>query len=118
MTDIQKVRLLVNDSGSTVFTDAEIQGFLDLSNFYSGNDQIYMAAALGCDARATRAASTGGVRIGDYSTNKGASTEFLAASQRYRDIVLNTPAFAVVEENLSANNAGLIVYNYFLRTLP
>lgn len=118
MTDIEKVRLLANDVNSVVFTDAQIQAFLDLSSSFAGNDQIFFASALACDQRGAKAASTGGVKIGDYSTNKGASTEYAAAAQRYRDIVLNTPAWAIVEENLSEMNALIIIRNYILRTEP
>lgn len=46
-TDIGKVRLLIADTGATVFSDAEIQALLDMES-----QSVMLAAADGCDALA------------------------------------------------------------------
>lgn len=116
MTLIQQVRLLCDDQTSVIFTDAEVQTFLDLNSFYAGNDQVFMAAALACDQRAIGAASTSGLKIGDFSTNKGIVTDFQQAADKYRDFIMNQPAFAVAEENLSGFSELEIIRNFVLRT--
>lgn len=117
MTNIDKVRLLIGDQDVPQnFADADIQAFLDLSDVYAGNDQIFMAAALGCDQQAKVSAPNSGLKLGDYSTNKGITTDFQTAAQRYRDIVCNTPAFAIAEKNLSGFSELEIIRNYVLRT--
>lgn len=118
MTSNQKVRVLCNDTTSVIFTDDQIDAFIDLSSDYSGNDQIFFAAALALDTRAAKSASTGGLRLGDYMTNKGAATEYAAQAQRLRDVVNNTPAWYDVEENVSEMNALTILRNYILRSEP
>lgn len=119
MTATEKVRLLANDeSAPQQFTDDDIAAFLDLNSDYSGNDQIYMASALAYETKAGKSAKTSGFKLGDYSTNKGITADYQSAAQKLRDIVNNTPAFAVAEENLSTFNQLEIIRNYILRTEP
>lgn len=81
MTDIELVRLLIADTGSVQYTDAQIQAFLDLAD-----DDIYIAAALALEAWA--ASITGNAtaeKIGDYSYSKKESDNKLALAARYRE---------------------------------
>jgi len=95
MSDIDKVRLLIADTGSTQYTDAQIQAFLDM-----GGD-VYIAAALALEAWA--ASITGNAtaeKIGDYSYSKKESDNKLALAQRYRDTSGETPAMDWAEMDL------------------
>jgi len=80
MTDIQQVRLLIADTGSIQFTDAEIQIFLDLAG-----GSVLTAAGYALEAWA--ASVTGGLtseRIGDYSYSKKDAEEKLKLAMEYK----------------------------------
>lgn len=127
MTDIQKVRLLIGDQASAAFTDdADIQAFLDLWSIYAGtNDQLYMASYLALKslgAKLVIALRGGGssVKIGDFEFSNqvtGISKAFLDQAQGYYDLVMNTPAFAIAEENLSSFNELIIIDNFIYKHL-
>lgn len=122
MDSISAIRLLIADpSGADQdFSDAQVQEFLDLNAFYSGNDLLLMAAAMGCEAKAALlAGQASSVKIGDYTEQfKQNDTSLQAQADRYRKIVTDTPAFATVEENLSDMSALQIIRNFVLRTEP
>lgn len=124
MTDLQKVRLLIGDQLSAAFTDDEIQTFLDLRSAEAGyNDQFYMAAYLALKSLASKvsvALRSGGtsVKIGDFETSTdigNLSKAILEQAQGYYDLVMNTPAFAIAEENLSQFNELTIIRNWMFR---
>lgn len=119
MTDVQKVRYLITgEPDSSLFTDEQIQLFLDQEASSSGIDQIRLAAADGLDllgAKSAQSSSTS-LRLGDYSEgSKDQSKSFQDQAQRMRDLVYNTPAFAIAEQNLSSFNALEIIRNFILR---
>lgn len=112
MTDVEKLRLLIGDGASPQnFTDDQLQAFLDIGG------SLYMAAALASDSLVMKAnkSATKSIRLGDYSESFS-STELQAASQKWRDLEYNTPAFAEVEQNLSVFSGLEIIRNYVLRT--
>ena len=127
MTPVQTVRLLIGDAASAAFTaDSDIQAFLDLNSLYAGtNDQFYMAAYLALKSLGARlmiALRGGGssVKIGDFefsSEVSGIAKAFLDQAQGYYDLVMNTPAFAIAEENLSSFNELRIIENWILKHL-
>lgn len=82
MSAKDQVRLLCKDNtGSTtcVFQDGEILQFLTLCD-----DDVRLAAAMACRARAAMATSTGGgVRLGAYSDSSGATTDWNALADKY-----------------------------------
>ncbi len=126
MTSIEIVRLLIGDQASLAFTsDADIQAFLDLNSQYAGtNDQFYMAAYLALNSLGSRliVALRGGgssVKIGDFEFSSDISSlgkAFIDQGKGYYDLVMNAPAFAIAEENLSSFNELRIIENWFLRT--
>jgi hypothetical protein len=118
MTDVEKVRTLIGDpaGASQKFTDDQIQFFLDTS---SGS--LFMASALACDSLASKVGATlKEVRIGDFldSSGKNQVQVLQAQAEAFRNLEYNTPAFAIVEEDLSDFNALIIIRNYVLRTNP
>jgi len=121
MTDIQKVRLLIGDNGSPQeFADSDIQAFLDITAPAPGFNSIYLACALACDVRASSISQNAQeIKIGDYSTSD--RTRLAAIQQqalKFRQLEFETPAWAIVEQNLSEFNALMIIRNYILRTEP
>lgn len=125
MTSIGTVRLLIGDTLSAAFTDDQIQTFLDLRSIEAGtNDQYYMAAYLALKSLAAqltvklRAGGTS-VKIGDYETTTdvaGLSKAITDQAQGYWDLVNNTPAFAIAEDNVSQFNELIIIKNWIFRT--
>jgi len=90
MTDIEQVRLLIGDTGSVQFTDAQIQAFLDMA---SGD--VNMAAAIALEAWAAELASKmGSETIGDYSYKRQVDN-MLKVADRLRKVATETPASAV-----------------------
>jgi len=97
MTDIQKVRLLIADTGSIQFTDAQIQVFLDLAG-----GSILIAAAFALEAWA--ASVTGGLtseRIGDYAYTKKDAEEKLKLALEYKKQDAEKPYLTWAEMDLS-----------------
>lgn len=91
-TDAGKVRLLIADTGASVFTDAEIQAFLDLA----GND-LLLAAAYGCDSLASLYArkSQRLVVLDIQVDNRDAAKSLQAQAKQFRDQVAEQGGFAV-----------------------
>lgn len=116
MTNIQAVRTLIGDQGSTLFTDAEIQLFLTTTN-----NSLYMSACLACNSLAAKVGSNlQEVRMGDFvdSSGKNQVTALRAQADAWKQLEYDTPAWAVIEENLSDFNALIIIRNFVLRTCP
>lgn len=120
-TDVGKVRYLIGDvvAASATFTNEEITGFLAFvadQNF--GVQSILLACAFACDAMASLLTRTmQAIKLGDYQNDDSSKVKaFKDQATRFRDLEYNTPAFAVVEENLSGFNELEIIRNYILRT--
>ncbi len=97
MTDIDKVRLLIADTGSIQFTDAQIQAFLDMA---SGS--ILTAAGYALEAWA--ASITGGLtseRIGDYAYTKKDAENKLKLALEYKKQDAEKPYLTWAEMDLS-----------------
>lgn len=82
-TDIEKVRLTIGDTDSTLFTDDEIQYFLNLEG---GN--ILKASAAACDAAATKFA-----RAYDFATD-GQSFKRSTMWKAFKDLAASLRARA------------------------
>jgi len=97
MTDIDKVRLLIGDTGSIQFTDAQIQVFLDMAG-----GSVLTAAGFALEAWA--ASVTGGLtseRIGDYAYSKKDAEQKLALAKEYKEEDAKSPYLTWAEMNLS-----------------
>lgn len=89
MTDIEKVRLLTGDKlpATLVFTDAEIQEFINLNG---GSVNLAAAALLEAWA-AMYAMNPDSEHIGDYSYTQSVVDRMLALAQKLKDKESNTP---------------------------
>lgn len=116
LSDVDAVRLLIGDQAKTLFTDPEIQYFLD-----SNDGSILFAAGTACEALATKAgASLQEVQIGDFRDYSGRNkvAALQAQAEAFFRLECETPVFAIAEEDLSDFNALTIIRNYVLRTNP
>ena len=96
MTDIQKVRLLIADTLSVQFTDAQIQAFLDMEG------SVNAAAAAAIEAWAAGAISTvDSEKIGDYAHSKKSITNALDLAKRLRDAEASSPVQDWAEFNFT-----------------
>jgi len=97
MTDKVKVRLLIGDTGSVQFTDAQIQAFLDMA---SGS--ILLAASYALEAWAASITdSFTSEHIGDYSYTKKTADNKIALAKKYKEEDSTTPAFEWSEPDLA-----------------
>jgi len=97
MTDIDKVRLLIDDTASVKFTDAQIQVFLDMA---SGS--ILTAAGYALEAWA--AALVGSItseKIGDYSYTKKEAEGKLKLAKEYKEQDAAKPYLTISEMDLT-----------------
>ena len=97
MTDIEKVRLLIADTGSVQFTDAQIQAFLDMAG-----GSILTAAGYALEAWA--ASVTGGLtseKIGDYAYSKKDAENKLKLAAEYKKQEAENPYLTWAEMNLT-----------------
>lgn len=103
MTDIDKVRLLIGDTGSIQFTDAQIQIFLDLA---SGS--VLTAAGFALEAWA--ASITGGLtseKIGDYAYSKKDAEQKLELAKEYKKEDASKPYLTWAEMDLTSVHDGV-----------
>lgn len=113
-TPVGQLRFLIGDSVYPyTLDDLTLQMFLDINN-----ESLYLAAATALDSLAAMAITNfESVKIGDYqNSDKDKVAALQLAATRYRDLEYNTPAWAVVEENLSGFNELTIIRNWVLRT--
>jgi len=97
MTDIEKVRLLIGDTGSVQFTDAQIQAFLDMA---SGS--ILLAASYALEAWAsTLTGDMKSEKIGDYAYTKDDAAAKTALAKKYRDEDAENPYLTWAEFDLT-----------------
>jgi len=97
MTDIEKVRLLIADTGSVQFTDAQIQAFLDMAG-----GSILIAAAYALESWA--ASLTGSLtseKIGDYAYTKKEAEGKATLAKEYKRQEAETPYLTWAEMNLT-----------------
>lgn len=100
MTDIEKVRLLIGDTGSIQFTDAQIQAFLDLAG-----GSILLAASYALEAWAASITDTyNSERIGDYSYTKKDAENKITLAKKYREEESTTPVFEWAEIDLTCGS--------------
>jgi len=79
MTNLEIVRLLINDKGKIIFTDdADITAFLTLNG-----DNIYLAAAAALESYSAKLAGTESFTIGSYSQTSG-TANILKLAAEYR----------------------------------
>lgn len=101
MTNVEKVRLLIGDTGSTQYTDAQIEAFLEMAD-----DSVYLAAALALEAwAATVTDSAESEHIGDYSYTKKQASNKLALAARYREIDASSPNMDIASMDLTSGSA-------------
>ena len=96
-TSIETVRLLIADTGSVQYTDAQIQIFLDLASA-----SILLASSYALEAWA--ASVTDGLtseRIGDYSYTKKEADAKMALAKKYRDEDAMAPYLTWAEIDLT-----------------
>jgi hypothetical protein len=141
LTQAQMVATLIGDSitNPTFFTMDQYAFFLTMagmgltpiSNPYSSNTnpndgggvytELFFAAAQAEYALAAQAAaSLTETRIGDYMDSSGRNkvAALKAAGDAFMKIYYETPAWAIIEEDLSDMNALITIRNYVLRTNP
>lgn len=111
-----QVRYLVGDTDSVkpLFQDAEIDGFIAMAP----DQSLYLTCALISDALASVAAKKlNNIVLGTLKIDQTSKVAALRAqAQSFRELEYNTPAFAVIEENLSGFNELQIIRNFILRT--
>ena len=96
MTDIEKVRLLIADTGSVQFTDAQIQAFLDMGG------SILMAASYALEAwAASLAEGLTSEKIGDYSYTKKSAENMINLAKKFREEDAMTPSLDWAEMDLT-----------------
>jgi hypothetical protein len=98
MTNIAKIRLLINDPAGTSqhFTDAEIQAFIDMAG------SVKLASALALEAwAASLTESIDSEKIADYSYSKKSASNKLTLALRYREDEASEPASGWAELDFS-----------------
>jgi hypothetical protein len=116
MTNVQIVQTLLGDPTGVIFTTAAVTQYLQVTN-----QSLYMACCLACNAQGSVvAANLQEVRIGDFvdSSGKNQVTALRAQADAWKQLEYDTPAWAIIEENLSDFNALILIRNYVLRTCP
>ena len=98
MSDIDKVRLLIGDTGSVQFTDAHIQAFLDMA---SGD--LLMAASYALEAWAAAITdSLTSEKIGDYAYAKDDAGKKIKLAEKYSKESSMKPYLSWAEMDLTA----------------
>jgi hypothetical protein len=107
MTDREAVRLTIADTAGTIFTDAEIDWFLEKEN-----DDVDIAAARACEALAASATLVAKAQAsGQFSTDKkGIPDYYLALAARLRANAaevaggIAAPAYGTAEIRIEPNS--------------
>ncbi len=140
LTQAQMVATLIGDNIAALafFTTDQYNFFLTMagtavnpiSNIFNSNTnnvdygmttEIFFAAAQAEYALAAQAAANlTETRIGDYQDSSGRNkvAALRAAGDAFLKIYYETPAWAIIEENLSDLNSLITIRNYVLRTNP
>lgn len=112
MTEIEKVRLRIGDTTSAIFTDAQIQEFLD-----ANDDSVLLACADACMAVATSAALQAKFEVlGSHTLDRrGIASAYSALADKYFTQAQTEPAWSVAEQSLSDFSASEIIENEAMR---
>jgi len=119
---VNALRILLNDQSAVEFTDSELQTFLDIAQFSGTLDDsaLFLAASLGTNSLVVKYGSipVQEVSIGGFQTSAGRTQVRYLESQadRFYQLYIDAPAFAIAEDNLSAFNELAILRNWILRT--
>jgi len=98
MSSIDQVRLLIGDTGSVQFTDAQIQAFLDMAL----ND-ILMAASYALESWAASITdSMKSEKIGDYAYSMDSAGNKIKLAEKYAKEAAATPYLSWAEMDLTA----------------
>jgi hypothetical protein len=96
-TAIEKVRLLIGDTGSVQFIDDQILIFLDMAS-----NSILLAASYALEAwAASLTDSLTSERIGDYAYTKKSVDDKMALAKKYREEDASSPYLTWAEMNLT-----------------
>jgi hypothetical protein len=122
-TGVTQLRLLINDQTSTEFTDSQLQTFLDTAGYTGEGDPIdsaiFLAASIATNALVVKYGSVQiqEVSLGGFQASQGRSQVKYLQQQadRFYQLYIDTPAFAIAEENLSGFNELEIIRNWVLR---
>jgi len=96
-TNIEKVQLLIGDTGATQFTVAQIQIFLDMAT-----ESVLLAASFALESWA--ASLTDGLaseKIGDYAYTKKSVENKISLAKKYREEDSATPVLEIGEMDLT-----------------
>lgn len=120
MTDVQAVSLLIGDPNNTTFTVAQITEFNLIAGVNGTGSEYYLAASVALKAWAALiAGNLQEVKIGDYQVSQSKqAAALLEAADKFYDLYINTPAWAIIETDESDLNALIIIRNFVLRTNP
>lgn len=138
MDPITILRTLLGDVAAALFSDQDLNVFLQMSGANmtplsnppnnGTNDtsfglvtEYFLAASLALNAVASKvAANLLEVRIGDFMDSSGRNQvkALRDASDAYKQMYLDTPAWAIIESNESDLNALITIRNFVLRTNP
>lgn len=113
-TDIEKVRLLIADQDSVLFSDDEdIQFFLD-----SADDDLFRAAAIGLRAIAASAALVDTLReaLNTKIDRKGVAEQLRASADAYEKQSNEAPAIDFIQRNVSLYSGHDISMNTILES--
>lgn len=129
LTNLQALRVLINDSDGKEFDDDQIQGFLDIAASVesavaatpiSGDGNLLLAASFATQSLVVKYGSipVQEVSIGGFQTSVGRTqARFLEQqAERWYQMYIDTPAFAMIEENNCGFNELTIIRNFVLRT--
>jgi hypothetical protein len=141
LTQVQMVATLIGDNAlnPTFFSNDQYNLFLTMagmnltpvSNPFSSNTnptdgggiytELFFAAAQALKSLAAQAAANlTETRIGDFQDSSGRNkvAALNAAAEAFMKIYYETPAWAIIEEDLSDLNSLITIRNYVLRTNP
>jgi len=120
---VTALRLLINDQNATEFQDSDLQIFLDSAGYTGDGDPVdsalFLAASLASNSLVVKYGSVPvqEVSIGGFQTSAGRTQVGYLQQQadRFYQLYIDTPAFAIAEENLSGFNELEIIRNWVLR---
>ncbi len=118
MSNVTDVQLMIGDPSAALFTDAQVQSFLNMTAS-GGVESIFAAAAAACRSLSTSAVLLHKAeKIGNYSLDrKSMSAAYLSLAAEYEKRDQEIPAVGVFEQSWTPQNAVDIVFRDALRSL-
>lgn len=119
LSDVAAVSLLIGDPTNVKFTTTQIQQFCAAALVDGPGAEYFLAASM---AMRSQAASVGSnlqeVRIGDFMDSSGRNkvSALNAAADAFFQLYIDSPAWAVIEEDSCDFNALVSIRNFVLRT--